>query len=354
MKRSLPAPRFLAVLVCCLSIGCARRRPPAETRWLVMGTSAAVAVREADRDQLPLLRGIAARHYDEIEAALSPYRPDSPLSRINAAAGTNLFFVCQPPLDTVLAAACEASLESGQAFSPLAGPLMRLWGFGHDQNLAVEPSDVEIAAVLPLVTIDALQTVDGPYSVQLSHPGMRLDLGGIAKGYAVDRVYDAFRAQGVQHVLIDLGGNLRVIGTSASSRKGWRTGVRDPFTPGGMLGYFCLASGQAVATSGNYERFVTIGGKRYAHIMDPRTGRPVAGMAAVIIVAPTAMEADWLSTTLFVLGPEAGVRLLRRHAGCEAVWIPDQQPVRLLATQGFFDRFTATVNNLTISVLQVD
>jgi thiamine biosynthesis lipoprotein len=102
-----------------------------------------------------------------------------------------------------------------------------------------------------------------------------------------------------------------------------------------MLGTVVLREGEAAATSGNYERFVVLDGVRYAHIMDPRSGRPVTGVAGVTVIAPTAMQADALSTTLFVLGPEAGLRLLATFPGCQALWVLDEQPVRTVASPGF-------------------
>jgi thiamine biosynthesis lipoprotein len=110
---------------------------------------------------------------------------------------------------------------------------------------------------------------------------------------------------------------------------------------GGYIGVVTLAPGEAVATSGNYERFVTIAGRRYSHIIDPRSGQPVAGLASVTVLATSAMEADALSTALFVLGPEAGAALLARHPGCAAIFITDTQPPRILTTSGAAKRFSA-------------
>jgi len=168
---------------------------------------------------------------------------------------------------------------------------------------------------------------------------MSLDLGAIAKGYAVDVAYDALKAAGHTNLLIDLGGDLRAMGEAAPGRGGWRTGIRNPFRHGENIAQFLLADGEGVATSGNYERFVEIEGIRYAHIMDARTAMPVTGMASVTVIAPTSMLADGLSTTLFVLGVERGAEFLKDYPGSEAVWIPDtpEQPV-MLATPGFASR----------------
>jgi thiamine biosynthesis lipoprotein len=169
---------------------------------------------------------------------------------------------------------------------------------------------------------------------------MQLDLGAIAKGYAVDQAWNRLKAAGLTNVLIDLGGNLRSIGEAAPGRGGWRVGVRNPFDDS-LVARFLLRDGEAVATSGNYERFVEIEGVRYAHIMDPRTGAPVTGMAGTTVAAPSAMLADALSTTLFILGPQRGAELLRKHPGCEALWIPDTPThLAVYATPGMARRLS--------------
>ena len=182
---------------------------------------------------------------------------------------------------------------------------------------------------------------------------MLLDLGAIAKGYAVDVAWASLKAAGHANLLIDLGGNLRAIGEAAPGRGGWRTGVRNPFDHG-LIGRFLMRDGEAVATSGNYERFVEINGIRYAHIMDPRTGSPVTGMAGTTVLAPDAMTADALSTTLFILGPAKGAALLRNHPGCEALWIPDTpDTLTVIATPGMADRLTPLGNaSYTLTVIR--
>ncbi len=134
---------------------------------------------------------------------------------------------------------------------------------------------------------------------------------------------------------------MRGAGQPAADRQEWRVGVRDPFAKDGYVGVAALRPGEAVATSGNYERFVTMKGRRLSHIMDPRSGRPVEGLASVTVLATSAMEADALSTALFVLGAAEGTELLARHPGCCAVFITDTQPPRLLLTPGAEERFAA-------------
>jgi len=165
-----------------------------------------------------------------------------------------------------------------------------------------------------------------------------VDLGGIAKGYAVDVCYDRIYALGGRDFMVDLAGNLRCCGQGRSGRP-WNVAVRNPFDAERHLGTIQLTDGLATASSGNYERFVEIAGRRYCHILDPRTGRPCEGMAGTTVICANATEADAMSTALFVLGPAQSVDVLRRMPRCEALFVPDEQPLRILVTPGFRSRF---------------
>lgn len=331
--------RWRAVLGLLLLAGCWQPAPPAETRWLVMGTFAAASVPAAQRVELPGLEAKAADIYNGIETLLSTYRTASLLSEVNRLAGSGAAVdvpeVLRPLMDQTL----RLTRDSGGAFSPLVGPLMEAWGFRKDAVPARPPA---IAPVMELLNPADLVYEKG--RLQLKRAGQKLDLGAIAKGYAVDLVYTEYRRSGVSNALVNLGGNLRAIGVSGSGPDGWRTGVRNPFNTEETVGSFVLHEGEAVATSGNYEQFVEIDGVKYAHIMDARTGLPVRGMAGVTVVAPSGMIADGLSTALFVLGPEAGVQLLKKYPGCAVCWIPDERPMRMIVNRKFLEIFTPTVS----------
>ena len=133
--------------------------------------------------------------------------------------------------------------------------------------------------------------------------------------------------------MVDLGGNIRCAGCARPGTP-WKIGVRNPFRRDEIIGALALPDGMAVATSGNYERFVTIAGQRYAHILDPRTGYPVKGMAAVTVVSTNAVEADALSTALFVMGLRRGAEWLVHRSGPEALFVPDIQPPQAWITRG--------------------
>jgi len=304
-----------------------------------MGTIAAVQATVPTDD--PRARDIAQTVFAELENELSAWRDDSALAAVNRNAGTAAVAV-SPAFADVLRFSLTVCDESDGALNPLVGPVMSLWGFNGATARLPPPARDEIQAALTLTDWRGIELHDTGTGtcVRLPKTGMRLDLGAVAKGYAVDLAWERLVAAGCTNLLIDLGGNLRAIGEAAPGRGGWRTGVRNPFAKDALIGRFIMRSGEAVATSGNYERFVEIGGARYAHIMDARTGCPVTGMAGTTVLAPTAALADALSTTLFILGPEKGAELLDRHPGCEAFWIPDKpDDLAIYATPGMAARF---------------
>ncbi len=344
-----PIPRHflpLAVAACLLlSAGCRRAQEPLRVQWLTMGTVAAVQC--ANHATAPQARDISQTAFDDLDRELSAWKSESVLMAVNRAAGTAEPVPISPAFDTVLRFALTICKESDGAFNPLIGPVMRVWGFNGSDARQTPPATDELLAAAALAdwrSIEFVALTNGA-ALRLRKPGMQLDLGAIAKGYAVDVAWERLKAAGHTNLLVDLGGNLRVIGEAAPGRGGWRTGVRNPFAEGELIGKFLMRDGEAVATSGNYERFVEIEGVRYAHIMDSRTGKPVTGMAGATVVAPTAVLADALSTTLFILGPQRGTDFLRNHPGCDALWIPDTPTnLTIYATAGMAKRLTPIGN----------
>ena len=249
-------------------------------KWPVMGTVARLSFRaETRREEI---RRTVQETYARLIGLMSAWDPDSELSRLSRAGCTNWTAAVSPEVAPCYRAALQLADWSGRAFNPAVGAALRAWGMTGGRTYA------------------------------------DFDLGAIAKGFAVDEAWRRVKARaGDVPVLLDLGGNLRVVSGV------WRTGIRNPFGEG-FAAVVSLTNGEAVATSGHYERFVERDGVRYSHILDGRTGKPVTGMAGVTVIAPSAMWADGLSTTLFVLGPEDGARFLaRHHPQAQALWIPD-------------------------------
>jgi thiamine biosynthesis lipoprotein len=312
------------------AVGCRGRQeatPPRE--FMAMGTLASIRTGADEMVSPETVEREVRAEFADLEGRLSIYRPDSEISRLNAA-GTNPVAI-SPATRVILKQAIHYGEVSGGAFDVTIGPLVRLWGFsggkvprGLPDEKALEEARKRVG--FQLIILDASR-------VAMREPGMFVDLGGIAKGYAVDCAWTRVQAEGGQNVLINLGGNMRVMGRPASDRL-WRVGVRNPFDGDSVMGHLELVPGQAVATSGNYERFMMIEGHRYAHILDPRTSRPVEGMAGVTVLAPTATEADAWSTILFIVGIEAGQALLADHPGIEALWVPDREPHEIRVTPG--------------------
>ena len=264
------------------------RTTPRRVEWPVMGTVAGLTFRGGEASAHDAVRESVQQTYVRLNALLSAWDPDSELCRLARAGDTNAFAHASAEVRPCYQAALDLAAASGNAFNPRVGARLRELGFSHGQ------------------------------------PFCDFDLGAIAKGFAVDAAVRALPSNlPFDGLLVDLGGNLRAV------RGSWRTGVRNPFGDG-LAAALVLADGESVATSGNYERFVERDGKRYSHILDGRTGEPVTGVAGVTVVTPPTLGAtlaDGLSTTLFVLGPNEGVRFLREYAetygAAQVLWIPD-------------------------------
>jgi thiamine biosynthesis lipoprotein len=326
---------LFAVLLC----SCQQRKDqPVRATFNTMGTFAAVSLPYAERDQLTDCAELAEKRMAQLNNSLSTFRTNSEVSRISQLAGTKSVSVSKQTYDLLVESKTYGAL-SGGAFDVTVAPLLTLWGLRGDGPASI-PSQSALQATRAKVGWQHLVLSDN--TAFLDTVGMKLDLGGIAKGYAVDRCYEDLQARGATNILVDLGGNIRCSGFSRG-RIPWMIGIRYPFDKANRLvGKIALTSGLSTATSGNYEQYVEIAGERYTHIIDPRTGHPVKGMASVTVVCNDGLQADAMSTVLFVLGMEDSPKLLARMKDCAALLIPDKRPIELWATSSFLDRFTVT------------
>jgi thiamine biosynthesis lipoprotein ApbE len=325
-----------ALAGCAFLCGCAAPRSDSVSDGvLAMGSFASVTVPSADRALLPAALRAAHETFQELENALSLFKPQSDIVRLNQAAGTQAVTVTPATLK-VLTQALNYSGLTGGAFDITVGPLVRFWGFNRGPAPREFPSAASVQAQRARCGYAGLRLTNG--AAFLARSGMQVDLGAIGKGFAVDEAFERLRRSGCSNALVNLSGNMRALGQPCPNRR-WRIGVRDPFQSDAILGTLELADAEAVATSGNYEKFVVIAGRRQAHIIDPRSGYPVSGMAGVTIVSPNATEADALSTALFVLGPDASLAVLDRLPGNVALFVPDRQPLEILLTPGMAERF---------------
>lgn len=261
------------------------------------------------------------------EAKYSRFKPDSLISRINAAAGAGWTEIDAETEQ--LFALCDSlqSLTQG-ILDPTALPLIRLWNYKAESPRI--PSDAEVAEARALVGWATVQRAPG--RIALPRRGMALDFGGFGKEYAVDIVAQIAVGHGISSVLVDFGHDLRALG-QPPGRPAWHIGLEDPRNPGTAAGSIAV-KGKGVASSGDYLRAFTVGGRRYGHIIDPRTGRPVAnGCRQATVVAATCLQAGALSTTAFVLGVPAALQFVQSCPGAEALLITDTTRAQ---TRGFF------------------
>ncbi len=265
------------------------------------------------------------------ESLLSTYQPNSAVSQLNK--GGRL---AKTPasLTTVVHKALEIGKLTDGAFDITVQPLIALWR--ECKKLQRLPTDAEYTAALAKVGYQRVQ-VAGDGAIQLE-PGMQIDLGGIAKGYFSDLAVHILREAGATRCLVAVAGDI-VTWQPLPAEQPFRVGVRDPTGGDGLLAVLEIPAG-AVTTSGNYERFYEIGGKRYCHIFNPHTGEPVDGMLSVTLLAPTGIEADALATGVFVMGLERGRQFVESHAGIEAVIVASQPDggMEVYVSPGLLDR----------------
>lgn len=315
---------FLLVLIMAFA-GCSTQsKPYKEGRFLMdtyieitaYGPKAQEAVREAFGE------------FERIYAVANIYDPGSQLSQVNAAAGSR-----PVPVDAEILNMVERSRELAdkleRSFDITIGPLAELWGIGKKDDFV--PSDAEIRQLLPLVDYRLVQVDREAKTLFLPKAGMRLDMGGIAKGYATDRAVDRLKAQGITSALINAGGNVRVVG-SRPDGKPWRIGVQHPRNPEEVIAKLALTSWDTMETSGDYQRFIIRDNVRYSHILDPRTGKQPAEVASVTMVMNNSTDGDVFSTALFVLGVEQGMVALQQFPGVEAIFVTTDG--RIIPTPG--------------------
>ncbi len=333
-----------SLILTLLISACTKSQPaPVESTWLTMGTFASVTLRGDDAEHLKYYQSETRSRFDEINSSLSVYIPESELSQLNRATEP---MAVSPQTFTMLQTALKYAEISTGAFDPTVAPIVKMWGFNGATAPSHLPSPQAISEALSRSGYKHVQLTPSeegnPKSQALAafnHSGMSIDLGGIAKGFAVDQAYEHLIQEQPANTLINLGGNIRCHG-SATPERPWRIGVRNPFDESQTIGVLTMKSGDAVATSGNYERYVEIDGTRYAHIIDPRNGHPVSGMAGVTIISKTATEADAISTALFVTGLTGATELLSKLPDSQALLVPDRKPLEIWISPGFEAKFT--------------
>ncbi|MFB3902638.1 MAG: FAD:protein FMN transferase [Acidobacteriota bacterium] len=277
---------------------------------LRMGTSVRIVLYAPDEVQARQAADAAFSRIDDLEAALSHYRPDSEVSRLSASSGRGERRV-EPDLFRVLDAACRFSRLTDGAFDVTVGPLVGLWREARrNKNL---PDAARLEQARRVVGYQNIEIRRDKHTVRLKKEGMSLDLSAIAKGYAADQALLVLKSKGIASALVDAGGDIALSGPPPG-RPGWRVGVQAPDSAADSTGSLLLRN-TAIATSGDAYQYVELGGKRYSHILDPRTGLGTTDAASATVIAGDGMTADALATALCVMAPEKGIRLIESLPG---------------------------------------
>jgi thiamine biosynthesis lipoprotein len=272
---------------------------------------------------------------ERIEAKYSRFLPGSVVSWINRDAGRTPVAV-DPETEHLVREALRLAEATGGAFDPTVGVMRRVWDFREGRV----PDPAEVEALLPSVDYRQVSVTGG--CVFLRRAGMELDLGGIGKEYAADRMAEILRQEGVESAVVNLAGDLRTLGTRGDGRP-WKLGVAHPRERGRCRFSVRLTGDGGVASSGDYERFFIREGVRFHHLLDARTGWPARGIAATTVVAPTAFQAGLAATAAFLLGPVEGRDYLEESPGLEGALITEYG--ELLATSGL-DRYSDLPDSL--------
>jgi thiamine biosynthesis lipoprotein len=268
----------------------------------------------------------AFQRLHQIDSLLSSFKPNSDISAINRAAGREAVVVSQDTFEALKSALDFARLTEG-IVDPTVGPLSNLWGIGTD-HARVPPTE-EIASARKLINWKDVILDESARSVRLSRAGMELDLGAFAKGWAADDIGTLLASRGVKAAIIDLGGNIDLLGKKRDGGP-WKIGIQDPLAKRGSYMGIVTAFGGSITTAGIYERFFEVNGTRYHHILDLSRGFPAeSGLIAVTVIAPTSALADGIDTALLILGRERGMRLAARIPGLQVVMVDDQKRVWL-------------------------
>ena len=308
MSRLLPGALILAAT--CAACGGLRSAQLVERVGATMGSDLRLTAWTADEGAARAAFDAVFKEFDRLDALMSVWRPGSDVLRINAAAGESAVPVGTDVRDA-LKVARQVSEWTGGKFDVTYAALSDLWKFDYQNQDGSVPSLDAIRARLPLIDYRQIEIDDRAGTVFLKRKGMRMNLGGIGKGYAVERAVNILRRAGLRDFMIQAGGDLYVGGKR--NGRPWKLGVADPRAPDGRTFATIELTDSTFSTSGDYARSFFKDGIRYHHILDPATGQPARLCRSVTIVADSPLLADGLSTGVFLLGPEAGMALIQRQ-----------------------------------------
>lgn len=300
----------------------------------VFGTRVEISIYGEETGKSEAAAQAVLARFDELHRKLHAWQP-SELERANAAFAAGAKAAIDPELAAILEDARMYSLASGELFNPAIGNLIRLWGFQADQPQAVVPNDAAVAAQLKAAPSMRNVHIRGGLAWS-DNPAVRIDLGGYAKGYALDEAARILRQLGIHNALVNIGGNVMALGRRGG--RPWKIGIQHP-REAGIIATLELHDGEAIGTSGDYQRYFETGGRRYCHLIDPRSGRPVDGMQSVTVLVSgdhAGTRSDVLSKPLFIGGTERIESLVRQSKPIDMLAIRSDGAV--LVTPGLRER----------------
>src|SRR5882757_2968590 len=309
-----------AVLIACL-LGLAALPEAVHAEWrqradAIMGTRIYVELWDTDAVHGEASIDAVMAEMRRIDNLMSHYKPDSELSQINAHAAERPVQVDPELFDLIKLSTHYSQITEG-AFDITYASV----GYLYDYRRHIRPTEEQIRKALPGVNWRNMLLDEQHHTVRFEHHGMRIDLGGIGKGYAVDHGVAILKARGIQHAVVSAGGDSRILGDHLG--RPWLVAIRHPDDPRKVVTRIPL-SDSAMSTSGDYERYFDENGVRYHHIIDPRTGHSASKVRSATILAPTAAQTDGMSKTAFVLGPEKALAIINRMPEYDAVFVcPD-------------------------------
>lgn len=275
-----------------------------------MGTLFKIILYAPDEETAVAASDSAFQRIDELNGLLSDYLEESELNRLPVQTGDGRFVAVSDELFYVICKAQNLSRRTEGAFDITAGPFVGLWREMNQQDTPRLPDQTSLEKTGESVGFQHLEIDTAKREIALNVPNMRLDLGGIAKGYATDEALNVLRSFGLESALIDAGGDIR-LGDAPPGKDGWQIAIPSHYTPDRQMQYLRFTlSNKAIATSGDLFQFVEIDGTRYSHIINPETGLGLTTQAMVTVIAPDGITADSYASALSVMGPEKGLQLI--------------------------------------------
>jgi thiamine biosynthesis lipoprotein len=302
----------------------------------VMGTFARVVAVAKDSSVADSAVEAGFAQLRNVDELMSDYKSDSEISAVNRDAYKSPVKVSRATFEVLQKAIYFSELSDG-AFDITVGPLVDLWRQAAEANSV--PTEAELQQASSKVGYEKLLLDANEMSVRFAVDGMRLDLGGIAKGYAIDKAIEAMLKGGATGGMVDIGGDIRCFGVPTKGKTHWLIGLQDPnkaedWLATGETSLVLKLTDDAIATSGDYRRFVLVDGKKYSHILDTKTGRGSKGLSSVTIICKNAIEADALATAVSVMGPGKGMALIEKLPDAEAILISPPPEFKIVGTNG--------------------